>query len=205
MTEIRSYRRVFDLERRIYSVDRLRLNPAGVPIRGVLYFLAAVSTTLFIGRLPVLGAALVLLPWFLRDLALPAILAAALTAIRIDGRTFHQAAGAAGSFWATPRRSVALGRPFRGRPLWSPGEIMFLPDGSEAELRPFRYLGPGKVAIFVGHRQVRDRRRLLATRGRQGTRLLAAPRGRRLRRARVIEIDARTSVIVDLDRGHEQR
>ena len=30
-SEIRSYRRVFDLERRIYSIDRLRLNPGGVP------------------------------------------------------------------------------------------------------------------------------------------------------------------------------
>ena len=37
--EIRSYRRVFDLERRIYRVDRLRLNPGGVPVRGVVYFL----------------------------------------------------------------------------------------------------------------------------------------------------------------------
>ncbi len=35
MMEIRSYRRVFDLERRIYQVDRLRLNPSGVPVRGV--------------------------------------------------------------------------------------------------------------------------------------------------------------------------
>jgi hypothetical protein len=32
--EIRSFRRVFDLERRIYRVDRLRLNPGGIPVRG---------------------------------------------------------------------------------------------------------------------------------------------------------------------------
>ena len=38
MMEIRSYRRVFDLERRVYSVDRLRLNPSGVPVRGIVYF-----------------------------------------------------------------------------------------------------------------------------------------------------------------------
>ena len=37
--EIRSYRAVFDLERRIYRVDRLRLNPGGVPVRGVVYCL----------------------------------------------------------------------------------------------------------------------------------------------------------------------
>ena len=34
LMEVRSYRRVFDLERRIYRVDRLRLNPGGVPVRG---------------------------------------------------------------------------------------------------------------------------------------------------------------------------
>ncbi len=45
MIEIRSYRRVFDLERRIYSVDQLRLNPGGVPVRGVLYFLALLALT----------------------------------------------------------------------------------------------------------------------------------------------------------------
>ena len=38
MIEIRSYRRVFDLERRIYSIDRVRLNPGGVPVRGVDVF-----------------------------------------------------------------------------------------------------------------------------------------------------------------------
>jgi hypothetical protein len=34
--DIRSYRAVFDLERRIYRIDRLRLNPSGVPVRGVI-------------------------------------------------------------------------------------------------------------------------------------------------------------------------
>ena len=46
MMEIRSYRRVFDLERRIYRIDRLRLNPGGVPVRGVVYFLVAIVMAL---------------------------------------------------------------------------------------------------------------------------------------------------------------
>jgi hypothetical protein len=54
--EIRSYRRVFDLERRIYSVDRLRLNPGGVPVRGVVYFLAIVLGGLIAGGMPFIGA-----------------------------------------------------------------------------------------------------------------------------------------------------
>ncbi len=43
MIEIRSYRAVFDLERRIYRVDQLRLNPGGIPVRGVVYFLAILA------------------------------------------------------------------------------------------------------------------------------------------------------------------
>ena len=77
--EIRSYRSVFDLERRIYSVDRLRLNPGGVPVRGVVYFLAILGGALIAGRLPLLGNAARLLPWYLGDLALPAASAAILS------------------------------------------------------------------------------------------------------------------------------
>ena len=55
MTEIRSFRRVFDLERRIYSIDRLRLNPAGVPVRGVVYLLIALAAMIATSRMPVIG------------------------------------------------------------------------------------------------------------------------------------------------------
>ena len=41
---IRSYRRVFEVDRRIYRVDRWALPvPGGVPLRGVGYFAAAVA------------------------------------------------------------------------------------------------------------------------------------------------------------------
>ena len=69
--EIRSYRRVFDLERRVYSVDRLRLNPSGVPVRGVVYFVAVVAVVLASSSLPLLGTGLGLAPWYLRDLLFP--------------------------------------------------------------------------------------------------------------------------------------
>ena len=71
MIEVRSYRRVFDLERRIYSVDRLRLNPGGVPVRGVVYFLVALLVTLATAALPLVGTPARALPWFVRDIALP--------------------------------------------------------------------------------------------------------------------------------------
>ena len=56
------------------------------------------------------------LPWFVADLVAPAALAGGLTLLRVDGRTFHQAAWALVSFWAAPRRTVALSVPLAGSP-----------------------------------------------------------------------------------------
>ena len=61
--EIRSYRSVFELERRIYRVDRVRLNPSGVPVRGALYFVALLLMALLAAALPLVGMPLRLLPW----------------------------------------------------------------------------------------------------------------------------------------------
>jgi hypothetical protein len=151
VTEIRSYRRVFDLERRIYSVDRLRLNPGGVPVRGVVYFLAILAAVMLVGRLPVLGTITQQAPWFLRDIALPAAAATVLTAIRIEGRVFHLAAHAVLRYWFGPRHLAGTRRCAGVGERWSPEEILMLPDGSDARLRPLVYQGPGAVLVSVEH------------------------------------------------------
>ncbi len=155
--EIRSYRAVFDLERRLYRVDRLRLNPGGIPLRGVVYCFALLAGLALLGTLPLLGVALRALPWYLRDLGLPAGGAALLTVIRIEGRPFHLAAAAllrhalgpralAGSCVLSGRRSHA-----RLQRVWPPGSLLALPDGSDARLRRLRYIGPGAVLVRVSH------------------------------------------------------
>src|SRR5580704_14846386 len=101
--EIRSYRRVFDLERRVYSIDSLRLNPGGVPVRGILYFAAIVATGAVGERLPVFHQIASLVPWYLRYVALPVAAAALLGMVRLEGRTFHVAALALGRRWLSPR------------------------------------------------------------------------------------------------------
>src|SRR4051794_19240483 len=54
---IRSYRRVFEVERRIYRVDRWALPvPGGVPLRAVGYFVAALLAVIVAGSLPGIGA-----------------------------------------------------------------------------------------------------------------------------------------------------
>ncbi len=163
--EIRSYRAVFDLERRIYRVDRLRLNPGGVPVRGVVYCLAILACLALAGALPLLGSAVRALPWYLRDLLLPAGSAALLTMIRVEGRPFHLAAAAllhhlfgshqlagllpvCGSLDASPGW---LGAASTG--VWRPEELLMLPDGSDPRPRRLRYSGPGAVRM-TGNRQV---------------------------------------------------
>jgi hypothetical protein len=153
VTEIRSFRRVFDLERRIYSIDRLRLNPSGVPVRGVVYLLAAVAASLLASALPLVGQLLGALPWYLRELALPALLATVLAAIRVDGRTFHLAARAQLRLAIGPKRIVGLRDRAQADGRWRPPDIVLLPDGSDGRLRALRYTGPGAVLVNAAHRR----------------------------------------------------
>ncbi len=151
MIEVRSYRRVFDLERRIYSVDQLRLNPGGVPVRGVVYFLAILFVGLVAANLPLLGALAGGLPWYLRDIALPGAGATVLSAIRLEGRTFHLAAHALARHWIGPRRLAGVRRCAPAGARWCPQEMLLLPDGSDSHLRRLRYTGPGAVLVSIEH------------------------------------------------------
>ena len=151
MIEVRSYRRVFDLERRIYSIDRLRLNPGGVPVRGVVYFLVILSIGLLVAGLPLIGYLARALPWYLRDVALPGASATVLSAIRIEGRTFHLAAKALVRHASGPRRLAGFRRCNAGGHRWCPREIVLLPDGSDSRLRRLRYTGPGAVLVSADH------------------------------------------------------
>ncbi len=148
--EIRSYRRVFDLERRVYSVDRLRLNPSGVPVRGIVYFVAVVLGALVASGLPLLGRAFDLVPWYLRDLLLPGLAATLMALVRVEGRTFHHAAHALLRFTCS-RRGLVGGYRARAIRCWYPDEVLALPDGSEARFRRLRYTGPGAVLVSVAH------------------------------------------------------
>lgn len=154
--EIRSYRTVFDLERRIYRVDRLRLNPGGVPLRGIVYFLAIVAVALIAGSLPLLGVVMRTLPWYMRDLGLPGAGAAVLSMMRLEGRPFHLAARSLLRYVSGPRHLAGV-RPCRASDCsrvgqrWYPPAIVSFPDGSDACLRSMRYTGPGTVLVTAAH------------------------------------------------------
>jgi len=205
VTQIRSYRRVFDLERRIYSVDRMRLNPSGVPLRGAVYLLCAVAASLFASRLPVIGTVLGALPWFVRDLLAPVVGAAGLTVIRIDGRAFHQAARSLAVYLATPRRTVGLTRSSPVGRRWRPADLLLLPDGSDPCARTFRYTGPGAVLVMVAHGSDSRRERRLGARVLSGGRLTVTPGARRLARGRVVGVETGATLRVVAHLGGEQR
>jgi len=191
--EIRSFRRVFDLERRIYSVDRLRLNPAGIPLRGVVYFLALTALSLTAADTPAVGVLARVLPWYARDVALPAAGATLLSFVRVEGRVFHLAAWSLLRYRLGPR-TLAGGRgcAAASRPWW-PRELLLLPDGSDSRMRRLRYTGPGAVLVCVQHeRNGRARERGISGLARSGRRpvlSLRQPAGARaLERAVVVSL-----------------
>ena len=69
--EVRSFRSVFALERRIYRIDTLRLNPSGIPLRGICYAAALVVVALVAGAVPPTAWLDPLIPWYVRDLGAP--------------------------------------------------------------------------------------------------------------------------------------
>jgi hypothetical protein len=150
-TEIRSYRCVFDLERRLYRIDRLRLNPTGVPLRGIVYFLALLATALVVGALPLVGLPVRMLPWYIRDLGGPGALAALLTLIKVEGRPFHLAALALARYAAGPREFAGLRPRVDADRRWRLDELVVLADGSDSRLRRLRYTGPGAVLVGAAH------------------------------------------------------
>src|SRR4051812_41262977 len=89
--EIRSFRVVFALERRIHRVDRFRIPlPYGLPVRAAVYAIVALALIVLAGRLPVVGELIGVLPAPLRFVALPAAIGFLLSRARVDGRPAHR-------------------------------------------------------------------------------------------------------------------
>jgi len=88
---VRSYGRVFRLERRIYRIDRFVLPlPGGLPVRALLYFLAALLATLALTVVPGVDWVLSLVNPPLRYVVIPVGLAVLATQAAPDGRRAHR-------------------------------------------------------------------------------------------------------------------
>jgi len=94
------------------------------------------------------------LPWYVRDLALPAGGAALLTAVRVDGRPFHLAAWSLVSYAKGPSRMLGGHSGVLPGTRWRPAEMVTFPDGSEGRLRRMLCTGPAQVRVMVAHERV---------------------------------------------------
>jgi hypothetical protein len=168
--EIRSYRAVFDLERRLYRVDGFRLNPSGVPVRGVVYVALLVALVVAAQRAPVIDALVGVLPWQARYVAIPCGAAALLTILRIDGRPAHEALVSVARWAAAPRHLAGFARCARPGACWTPPPVGFIADGSGRPCR-LRLRGPGAALVRAPHRALRGRRRPVLVVDRSGGRV----------------------------------
>ena len=145
---IRSFRAVFDLERRLFKIDRWRLPmPYGVPLLGLAYAACALVAVLLVGRLPVAGEVVQTLPPPVRLLILPVTAAYLLNQLRVDGRAAHAVAKSWLRFRAAPKRLSAF------RPTPTPGstvrfgQVGFFPDERAARYRRAKVAGPAEVVL----------------------------------------------------------
>jgi hypothetical protein len=152
--EIRSFRSVFSLERRVYQIDTLRLNPGGVPLRGIAYAVALAAVAIAAGEIPGLSWLVAQIPWYFRYLAFPGGAAGLLTLVRIEGRPFHVAAVSIIRHGCAPEQLHSAPRGNRPGRTWRPPPIVCIADGSGSVPRALRYRGPGAVLVSYPHDRV---------------------------------------------------
>jgi TcpE family len=161
---IRSYRRVFEVDRRIYRVDRWALPvPGGVPLRAVGYFAATLLAVIGAGALPATGELMGALSAPIRFVVVPLAVAVLGTQAAPDGRAAHRFAWD----WLRLRlrarrrcsgRAVAL----EGEPVAWHGELALRFDGHDACLHRGRVRGPARVTFTVPVRLADGGGRLVA-------------------------------------------
>jgi hypothetical protein len=187
---VRSYRRVFEVDRRIYRVDRWALPvPGGVPLRGVVYFVLALCAVLVLGSLPGVGEVLGGVSAPLRLVVIPLAVAALGTQAAPDGRSAHRYAGDWLRLRLRAKRTVA-GRavPAEGEPVAWGGGVASAWDEHRSVVRRGLVHGPASVQ-FSGQ---------IALAHGRGGRLIARPR-------RPGEITSAETVVVGADQVLEVR
>ena len=145
---IRSFRVVFELERRIHKIDRWRIPvPYGVPLRGIAYGVIALLAVVTVGRLPLAGDVVGVLPAPVRYVIAPVGLAYALVRIRIDGRPAHSTLAAWARFRLSPRRLAGLRPVPRGGTVVRLAGPAMVPDERGARYRSAAIEGPATVLL----------------------------------------------------------
>jgi hypothetical protein len=187
---IRSFRVVFDLERRIHKIDRWRIPvPYGVPLRGIAYWALALIATIAAGRMPLGRELAAVLPAPVRLVVLPVALAYLLARVRIDGRPAHTALGAWMRFRLSPVRLAGLRAVPCPAAVVRLGEVAFVPDEGSDRYRNAVIEGPVTVLLRYppfGWMKGRGRRRALHVRQLPGAPLFVGKQVRLSDRQRMV-------------------
>jgi hypothetical protein len=146
---IRSYRRVFEVDRRIYRVDRWALPvPGGVPLRGLAYFAVALGLVVVLGRVPGFAELLGAVSAPLRYVVAPLAVAVLATQATPDGRAAHRFARSwLGVRWRSRRRSAGRRVPREGEPVAWSGRLTVRWDEHAARLIRGLAWGPARVTF----------------------------------------------------------
>jgi hypothetical protein len=186
--EIRSFAVVFRLERRLHRIDRWRVPlPYGLPVAALAYGVGALLALLLLGRLPLAGDSLGLLPAPIRYVLLPGAVGLGLARGRWDGRPAHHALAAWLRFRLGPKHLSAFRpTPAPGRVVRIEAPIPLAADASDGRLRPARIRGAGSLLLhYPARASVRGSRLSLAA---AGTEPLDHPRRIRLQRGQEVRI-----------------
>jgi hypothetical protein len=141
---IRSYRRVFHVDHRVYRVDRWALPvPGGVSLRSVAYFALALLAVLILVRLPGSDLALKMLGAPVRYIILPLAVAVFATQANLDGRAGHRFALS----WLTLRMRQAGARYLPRLRRARPARLPVAWDADSPRLRRCRVHGPATVTL----------------------------------------------------------
>ncbi|PTL60254.1 hypothetical protein [Paraconexibacter algicola] len=168
---IRSFRVVFQLDRRLHRIDRWRLPlPYGLPLRSLGYAAGALLLVLVVGQLPVLGTVVGALPAPVRLALIPGAAAYALTSIQVDGRPAHEAFIALVVWRIRPRVVTAWKRGTRPGQQARLLDVRVAPDASGPRLRRGRVRGPATAVVRVAA-TADERGRRLTLRGEEGAAL----------------------------------
>lgn len=176
---IRSYRRIFHVDRRLYRIQDWTIPvPGGVPLLAVAYFAATLIAVLIAGALPGLEQLVGLLNPPLRYVVLPLAVAVLGTQIAPDGRKAHRFAADWLALRARRRRrSAGRAIALEDEPHEWQATLAVGPDGQGAQLTPGRVVGPATVHFATDVEVTQPRR------GRGAVRV-RAPRPASRRRAR---------------------
>ncbi len=146
---VRSYRRVFDVDRRIHRIDRWVLPiPGGLPLRTLGYFVGTLLVVLIVDGLPLIGDLIGALSPPMRYVLIPAAVAAIGSQVAPDGRAAHRYALTWLAFALRPRRRSA-GRtvPHEGELVPSAGELAVRGDETRPTAGRARIRGPAQVDL----------------------------------------------------------